>query len=123
MAVAVNDALPSTPAADNVVAATAEKEGLTGDSSVMKKRKAEELEPLLQGRPKNTRKGRAAPSNLSIPESAEAHDVNPNSGIVLKEPLGSGMLPPRRPRGNTSRVRSSPSSGLVARASSQSGNL
>ncbi|KAG7548010.1 hypothetical protein ISN44_As12g032180 [Arabidopsis suecica] len=90
MAVAVNNAPPSTPAADNVVAATTEEEGLTGDSSLTKKRKAEELEPLLQGR------------------------------IVLKEPLGSGMLPPRRPRGNTSRVRSSPSSGLVARASSQS---
>ncbi|KAG7594110.1 hypothetical protein ISN45_Aa01g028900 [Arabidopsis thaliana x Arabidopsis arenosa] len=120
MAVAVNNAPPSTPAADNVVAATAEEEGLTGDSSLIKKRKAEELEPLLQGRPKNTRKGRAAPSNLSIPEPAEAQDVNPDSGTVLKEPLGSGMLPPRRPRGNTSRVRSSPSSGLVARASSQS---
>ncbi|KAG7599435.1 hypothetical protein ISN44_As06g036190 [Arabidopsis suecica] len=119
MAVAVNNAPPSTPAADNVVA-TAEEEGLTGDSSLIKKRKAEELEPLLQGRPKNTRKGRAAPSNLSIPEPAEAQDVNPDSGTVLKEPLGSGMLPPRRPRGNTSRVRSSPSSGLVARASSQS---
>ncbi|KAG7556837.1 Retrotransposon gag domain [Arabidopsis suecica] len=88
MAVAMNNAPPSTPAADNMVAA--EEEDLTGDSSLMKKRKAEELEPLLQGR------------------------------IVLKEPLGSGMLPPRRPRGNTSRVRSSPSSGLVARASSQS---
>ncbi|KAG7594061.1 hypothetical protein ISN45_Aa01g028390 [Arabidopsis thaliana x Arabidopsis arenosa] len=120
MAVAVNNAPPSTPAADNVVAATAEDGGLTGDSSLMKKRKAEELESLLQGSPKNTRKGRAAPSNLSIPEPAEAQDVNPDSGIVLKEPLGSGMLPPRRPRGNTSRVRSSPSSGLVARASSQS---
>ncbi|KAG7528629.1 hypothetical protein ISN45_Un126g000020 [Arabidopsis thaliana x Arabidopsis arenosa] len=99
--------------ADNVVAATAEEEGLVGDSSLMKKRKAEELEPLLQGRPKNTRKGKAAPSNLSIPKSAEAHDVNPNSGIVLKEPLGSGMLPPRRPRGNTSRVRSSRAQDLL----------
>ncbi|KAG7557043.1 hypothetical protein ISN44_As11g030460 [Arabidopsis suecica] len=92
--VVVNNAPPSIPAADNVVAATAEEEGLTGDSSLMKKRKAEELEPLVQGRPKSTRKGKA-------------------------EPLGSGMLPPRRPRGNTSRVRSSPNSGLVARASSQ----
>ncbi|KAG7568029.1 hypothetical protein ISN45_Aa04g008670 [Arabidopsis thaliana x Arabidopsis arenosa] len=113
MAVTVNDALPSATAADNVVAATAEEEGLVGDSSLMKKRKAEELEPLLQGRPKNTRKGKAAPSNLSIPKSAEAHDVNPNSGIVLKEPLGSGMLPPRRPRGNTSRVRSSRAQDLL----------
>ncbi|KAG7556923.1 hypothetical protein ISN44_As11g029260 [Arabidopsis suecica] len=89
MAVAVNNASPSIPAADNVVAATVEEKGLASDSSLMKKRKAEELEPLPQGR------------------------------TVLKEPLGSGMLPPRRPRGNTSRVRSSPSSGLVARASSQ----
>ncbi|KAG7585504.1 hypothetical protein ISN45_Aa02g008630 [Arabidopsis thaliana x Arabidopsis arenosa] len=120
MAVAVNNALPSTPAADNVVAATAEEEGVTGDSSLIKKRMAEELEPLLQGRPRNTRKGKTAPSNPSIPESAEAHDVNPDSGIVLKEPLGSGRLPPRRPRGNTSRARSYPSPGLVARASSQS---
>ncbi|KAG7567850.1 hypothetical protein ISN45_Aa04g006890 [Arabidopsis thaliana x Arabidopsis arenosa] len=103
MAVAVNNAPSSTPAADNVVAATTEEEGLTGDSSLMKKRKAEELEPLLQGRPKSTRKGRAAPSNLSIPEPVEAQDVNPDLGTVLKEPLGSGMLPPRRPRGNTSR--------------------
>ncbi|KAG7597980.1 hypothetical protein ISN44_As06g022870 [Arabidopsis suecica] len=95
MAVVVNNAPSPTPVADNVVAATAEKEGLTGDSSLMKKRKAEELEPLLQGRPKNTRKGRAAPSNLSIPEPAKTQDVNPDSGIVLKEPLGSGMLPPR----------------------------
>ncbi|XP_020881821.1 uncharacterized protein LOC110228512 [Arabidopsis lyrata subsp. lyrata] len=120
MAVAVNNAPSPIPAADNVVAATAEKEGLTSDSSLTKKKKAEELEPPLQGRPKNTRKGRAASSNLPIPEPAEAQDVNPYSGIVLKEPLGSGILPPRRPRGNTSRVRSSPSSGLVARASSQS---
>ncbi|XP_020871363.1 uncharacterized protein LOC110225738 [Arabidopsis lyrata subsp. lyrata] len=120
MAVAVNNAPSPIPAADNVVAATAEEECLIGDSSLMKKRKTEELEPLLQGRPKNTRKGRNASSNLPIPESTETQDVNPDSGIVLKEPLGSGMLPPRRPRGNTSRVRSSPSSGLVARASSQS---
>ncbi|KAG7548066.1 hypothetical protein ISN44_As12g032740 [Arabidopsis suecica] len=120
MAVAVNNAPPSTPAADNVVAATAEEEGLTGDSSLTKKRKAEELESPLQGRPRNTRKGKAAPSNPSIPESAEAQDVNPDSGIVLKEPLGSGRLPPRRPRGNTSRARSYPSPRLVARASSQS---
>ncbi|KAG7559438.1 hypothetical protein ISN45_Aa05g010340 [Arabidopsis thaliana x Arabidopsis arenosa] len=63
MAVVVNNASPSIPAADNVVAATAEEEG--------------------------------------------------------REPLGSRMLPPRRPRGNTSRVRSSPNSGLVARALSQ----
>ncbi|KAG7537031.1 hypothetical protein ISN44_As13g009570 [Arabidopsis suecica] len=119
MAVAVNNASPSIPAADNVVAATVEEEGLASDSSLMKKRKAEELEPLPQGRPKSTRKGRAAPSNLSIPEPAEAQDANPDSGTVSKEPLASGMLPPRRPRGNTSRVRSSPSSGLVARASSQ----
>ncbi|KAG7557006.1 hypothetical protein ISN44_As11g030060 [Arabidopsis suecica] len=90
MAVTINNAPPSTPAADNM------------------------------GRPKSTRKDRAAPSNLSIPESAEAQDENPDSGIVLKEPLSSGMLPPRRPRGNTSRARSSPSSGVVARASSQS---
>ncbi|KAG7583661.1 hypothetical protein ISN44_As08g031800 [Arabidopsis suecica] len=106
--------------ADNIVAAIAEEGGFTGDSSFMKKRKAEELEPPLQGRSKSTRKDKAAPSNLSIPESAEAHDENPDSGIVLKKPLGSGMLPPRRPRGNTSRARSSPSSVLVARASSQS---
>ncbi|KAG7585766.1 hypothetical protein ISN45_Aa02g011130 [Arabidopsis thaliana x Arabidopsis arenosa] len=119
MAVAVNNASPSIPAADNVVAATVEEEGLASDSSLMKKRKAEELDPLPQGRPKSTRKGRAAPSNLSIPEPAGAQDTNPNSGTVSKEPLGSGMLPPRRPRGNTSRVRSSLSSGLVARASSQ----
>ncbi|XP_020888634.1 uncharacterized protein LOC110230344 [Arabidopsis lyrata subsp. lyrata] len=119
MAVAVNNASPSIPAADNVVAATVEEEGLASDTSLMKKRKAEELGPLPQGRPKNTRKGRAAPSNLPIPEPAEAQDANPDSGTVLKEPLGSGMLPPRRPRGNTSRVRSSPNSGLVARASSQ----
>ncbi|KAG7552327.1 hypothetical protein ISN45_Aa06g029320 [Arabidopsis thaliana x Arabidopsis arenosa] len=90
MAVTINNAPRSTPAADNMVAATAKEEGLTGDSSFMKKRKAEELELPLQGR------------------------------IVLKEPLSSGMLPPRRPRGNTSRARSSLSSGLVARASSQS---
>ncbi|KAG7559368.1 hypothetical protein ISN45_Aa05g009660 [Arabidopsis thaliana x Arabidopsis arenosa] len=121
MAVTINNAPPSTPAADNMVAATAEEEGLTGDSSFTKKRKAEELEPPLQGRPKSTRKDRAAPSNLSIPESAEAQDENPDSGIVLKEPLSSGMLPPRRPRGNTSRARLSLSSGLVARALSQSG--
>ncbi|KAG7568018.1 hypothetical protein ISN45_Aa04g008560 [Arabidopsis thaliana x Arabidopsis arenosa] len=120
MAVAVNNAPPSTPAADNVVAASAEEEGLIGDSSLIKKRKAEELEPPLQGRPKSTRKDRATPSNLSVPVPAEAQDVNPDSGLFLKEPLGSGMLPPRRPQGNTSRVRSSPSSGLVARASSQS---
>ncbi|KAG7594078.1 hypothetical protein ISN45_Aa01g028570 [Arabidopsis thaliana x Arabidopsis arenosa] len=120
MAVTINNAPPSTPAADNMVAATAEEGGLTGHSPFMKKRKAEELEPPLQGRPKSTRKDKAAPSNLSIPESAEAQDENPDSGIVLQKPLGSGMLPPRRPRGNTSRVRSSPSSGLVARASSQS---
>ncbi|KAG7599148.1 hypothetical protein ISN44_As06g033460 [Arabidopsis suecica] len=119
MAVVVNNASPSIPAADNMVAATAEEEGLASDSSLMKKRKAEELELLPQGRPKSTRKGKAAPSNLPIPEPAEAQDVNPDSGDVLKEPLGSGMLPPRRPRGNTSRVRSSPNSGLVARASSQ----
>ncbi|KAG7537005.1 hypothetical protein ISN44_As13g009330 [Arabidopsis suecica] len=119
MAVVVTNASPSIPAADNVVAATVEEEGLASDSSLMKKRKAEELEPLPQGRPKSTRKGRAAPSNLPIPEPAEAQDANPDSGTVSKEPLGSGMLPPRRPRGNTSRVRSSPSSGLVARASSQ----
>ncbi|KAG7552341.1 Retrotransposon gag domain [Arabidopsis thaliana x Arabidopsis arenosa] len=93
MAVVVNNASPSIPAADNVVAATVEEEGLANDSSLMKKRKAEELEPLPQGR------------------------------TVLKEPLGSGMLPPRRPRGNTSRVRSSPNSGLVARASSQAEEL
>ncbi|XP_020866164.1 uncharacterized protein LOC110224441 [Arabidopsis lyrata subsp. lyrata] len=120
MAVAVNSAPSPIPAADNVVAATAEEEFLTGDFSLMKKRKAEELEPLLQGRPKNTRKGRNASSNLPIPESAETQDVNPDSGIVLKELLGLEMLPPRLPRGNTSRVRSSLSSGLVARASSQS---
>ncbi|XP_020887749.1 uncharacterized protein LOC110230101 [Arabidopsis lyrata subsp. lyrata] len=98
MAVVVNNAPPSSPAADNVAAATAEEGILLGDSSSMKKRKAEELEPLLQGRPKSTRKDRAAPSNLSIPEPAEAQDVNPDSGLALKEPLGSGMLPPRRPR-------------------------
>ncbi|KAG7599519.1 hypothetical protein ISN44_As06g037010 [Arabidopsis suecica] len=93
MAVAVSNASPSIPAADNVVAAT--------------------------GHPKSTRKGRVAPLNLPIPEPTEAQDANPDSGTVSKELLGSGMLPPRRPRGNTSRVRSSPSSGLVARASSQ----
>ncbi|XP_020884653.1 uncharacterized protein LOC110229248 [Arabidopsis lyrata subsp. lyrata] len=119
MAVAVNNASPSIPAADNVVAATVEEEGLASKTSLMKKKKAEELGPQPQGRPKNTRKGRAAPSNLPILEPAEAQDANPDSGTVLKEPLGSGMLSPRRPRGNTSRVRSSPSSGLVARASSQ----
>ncbi|KAG7533330.1 hypothetical protein ISN45_Aa08g009690 [Arabidopsis thaliana x Arabidopsis arenosa] len=69
MAVVVNNASPSIPAAGNVVAATAEEESL--------------------------------------------------ARTVSKEPLGSGMLPPRRPRGNTSRVRSSPNSRLVARASSQ----
>ncbi|KAG7594239.1 Ulp1 protease family C-terminal catalytic domain [Arabidopsis thaliana x Arabidopsis arenosa] len=47
MAVTINNAPPSTPAADNMVAAIAEEEGLTGDSSFMKKRKAEELEPPL----------------------------------------------------------------------------
>ncbi|KAG7529569.1 hypothetical protein ISN44_Un133g000040, partial [Arabidopsis suecica] len=120
MAVTINNAPPSTLAADNMIAATAKEEGLIGDSSFMKKRKAEELEPPLQGRPKSTRKDRTTPSNLSIPESAEAQDKNLDSGIVLKEPLSSRMLPPRRPRGNTSRARSSPSSGLVARASSQS---
>ncbi|KAG7564106.1 hypothetical protein ISN44_As10g008690 [Arabidopsis suecica] len=120
MAVTINNALPSTLAADNMVVATAEEGSLTGDSSFMKKRTAEELEPPLQGRPKSTRKDKAAPSNLLTPESAEAQDENPDSGIVLKKPLGSGMLSPRRPRGNTSRARSSPSSGLVARASSQS---
>ncbi|KAG7557014.1 hypothetical protein ISN44_As11g030150 [Arabidopsis suecica] len=119
MAVAVSNASPSIPAADNVVAATVEEEGLANDSSLMKKRKVEELEPLPQGRPKSTRKGRGAPSNLPIPEPAEAQDANPDSGTVSRGPLGSGMLPPRRPRGNTSRVRSSPNSGLVARASSQ----
>ncbi|XP_020873084.1 uncharacterized protein LOC110226313 [Arabidopsis lyrata subsp. lyrata] len=119
MEVAVSNASPSIPAADNVVAATVEEEGLASDSSLMKKRKAEELEPLPQGRPKSIRKGRFAPLNLPIPELAEAQDANPDSGTVSKEPLGSGMLPPKRPRGNTSRVRSSPSSGLVARASSQ----
>ncbi|KAG7578980.1 hypothetical protein ISN45_Aa03g031480 [Arabidopsis thaliana x Arabidopsis arenosa] len=112
MAVTINNAPPPTPAADNIVAAIAEEGGFTGDSSFMKKRKAEELEPPLQGRSKSTRKDKAAPSNLSIPESAEAQDENPDSGIVLKKPLGSGMLPPRRPRGNTSRARSSPSSVL-----------
>ncbi|KAG7559291.1 hypothetical protein ISN45_Aa05g008850 [Arabidopsis thaliana x Arabidopsis arenosa] len=120
MAVTINNAPPSTLAADNMVVATAEEGSLTGDSSFMKKRTAEELEPPLQGRPKSTRKDKAAPSNLLTPESAEAQDENPDSGIVLKIPLGSGMLSPRRPRGNTSRARSSPSSGLVARASSQS---
>ncbi|KAG7533107.1 hypothetical protein ISN45_Aa08g007410 [Arabidopsis thaliana x Arabidopsis arenosa] len=95
MAVTINNAPPSTPAADNLVAATAEEEGLTGDSSSMKKRKVEKLKPPLQGRPRSTRKDRAAPSNLSIPESAEAQDDNHDSGIVLKEPLGSGMLPPQ----------------------------
>ncbi|XP_020884654.1 uncharacterized protein LOC110229249 [Arabidopsis lyrata subsp. lyrata] len=102
-----------------MAAATVEEEGLASDTSLMKKRKAEELGPLPQGRPKSTRTGRAAPSNLPIPEPAEAQDANPDSGTVLKEPLGSGMLSPRRPRGNTSRVRSSSNSGLVARASSQ----
>ncbi|KAG7543397.1 hypothetical protein ISN45_Aa07g033170 [Arabidopsis thaliana x Arabidopsis arenosa] len=120
MAVTINNAPPSTLAADNMIAATAEGEGLIGDSSFMKKRKVEELEHPLQGRPKSTRKDRTTPSNLSILESAEAQDKNPDSGIVLKELLSSGMLPPRRPRGNTSRARSSPSSGLVARASFQS---
>ncbi|XP_020875860.1 uncharacterized protein LOC110227071 [Arabidopsis lyrata subsp. lyrata] len=120
MAVAVNSASSPIPAADNVVAATADEERLTCVSSLMKKRKAEDLEPLPQGRPKKTRKGRNTSSNMPIPESAETQDINPDSGIVLKDPLGSGMLPPRRPRGNTSRVRSSPSSGLLARASSQS---
>ncbi|KAG7564201.1 hypothetical protein ISN44_As10g009700 [Arabidopsis suecica] len=119
MAVAVSNASPSISVADNVVAATVEEEGLASDSSLMKKRKAEELEPLPLGHPKSTRKGRVAPSNLPILEPAEAQDANPDSGTVSKEPLGSRMLPPRRPRGNTSRVRSSPSSGLVARASSQ----
>ncbi|KAG7543398.1 hypothetical protein ISN45_Aa07g033180 [Arabidopsis thaliana x Arabidopsis arenosa] len=123
MAVTINNAPPSTLAADNMIAATAEEEGLIGDSSFMKKRKVEELEPPLQGRPKSTRKDRTTPSNLSIPESDEAQDKNPDSGIVLKEPLSSGMLPPTRPRDNTSRARSSPSSGLVARASSQSDKL
>ncbi|XP_020890818.1 uncharacterized protein LOC110230913 [Arabidopsis lyrata subsp. lyrata] len=119
MEVAVSNSSPSIPAADNVVAATVEEEGLASDSSLMKKRKAEEFEPLPQGRPKSIRKGRVAPSNLPNPEPAEAQDANPDSGTVSKELLGSGMLPPRRPQGNTSRVRSSQSSGLVARASSQ----
>ncbi|XP_020888611.1 uncharacterized protein LOC110230339 [Arabidopsis lyrata subsp. lyrata] len=99
MAVVVINASPSIPAPDNMAATTVEEEGLASDTSLMKKRKAEELGPLPQGRPKSTRKGRAAPSNLPIPEP--------------------GMLPPRRPRGNTSRFRSSSNSGLVARASSQ----
>ncbi|KAG7585635.1 hypothetical protein ISN45_Aa02g009790 [Arabidopsis thaliana x Arabidopsis arenosa] len=120
MAVTINNAPSSTLAADNMIAATADEEGLIGDSSFMKKRKAEELEPSLQGRPKSTRTDRTTPSNLLIPESAEAQDKNPDSRIVLKEPPSSEMPPPRRPRGNTSRARSSPSSGLVARASSQS---
>ncbi|XP_020866144.1 uncharacterized protein LOC110224425 [Arabidopsis lyrata subsp. lyrata] len=119
MAVAAINASPSILAADNMAAATVEEEGLASDTSLMKKRKAEELGPLPQGRPKSTRKGRAPPSNLPIPEPAEAQDANPDSGTVLKEPLGSGMLPLTRPRGNTSRVRSSLNSGLVARASSQ----
>ncbi|XP_020880779.1 uncharacterized protein LOC110228294 [Arabidopsis lyrata subsp. lyrata] len=119
MEVAVSNASPSIPAADVVVAATAEEEGLASDSSLMKKRKAEELEPLPKGRPKSIRKGRIAPLNLPIHELAEAQDANPDSGTFSKETLGSGMLLPRRPRGNTSRVRSSPSSGLVARALSQ----
>ncbi|XP_020871359.1 uncharacterized protein LOC110225733 [Arabidopsis lyrata subsp. lyrata] len=97
MAVAVINASPSIPAADNMAAATVEEEGLASDTSLMKKRKDEELGPLPQGRPKSTRKGRAAPSNLLIPEPAEAQDANPDSGTVLKEPLGSGMLPPRHP--------------------------
>ncbi|XP_020887837.1 uncharacterized protein LOC110230168 [Arabidopsis lyrata subsp. lyrata] len=98
MAVAVINASPSIPAADNMAAATVEEEGLASDTSLMKKRKAEELGPLPQGRPKSTRKGRAVPSNFPIPEPAETQDANPDSGIVLKEPLGSGMLPPRCPR-------------------------
>ncbi|XP_020866233.1 uncharacterized protein LOC110224479 [Arabidopsis lyrata subsp. lyrata] len=87
MAVAVNNASPSIPAADNMFAAIVEEEGLASDTSLMKKRKAEELGPLPQGRPKSTRKGRAAPSKLPIPEPAEAQDANPDSGTVLKEPL------------------------------------
>ncbi|XP_020866236.1 uncharacterized protein LOC110224481 [Arabidopsis lyrata subsp. lyrata] len=73
MAVTINNAPSSTPAADNMVAATAAEGGR-----------------------------------------------NPDSGIVFRKSLSSGMLPPRRPRGNTSRARSSPSSGLVARVSSPS---
>ncbi|XP_020876179.1 uncharacterized protein LOC110227156 [Arabidopsis lyrata subsp. lyrata] len=104
-----------------MVAATVEEEGHLGASSFTKKRKVGP-EPPLQGRSKSTRKDEAIPSSLPVPESADVQDRNPDSGIVLREPLSSGMLPPRRPRGNTSRARSSPSSGLVARASSQSGN-
>ncbi|XP_020884656.1 uncharacterized protein LOC110229251 [Arabidopsis lyrata subsp. lyrata] len=109
-----------SPAADIMVAATAEEGGPLDGSSLMKKRKAEGPEPPLQGRSKSTRKAEAISSSLPIPESADIQGRNPDSGIVLREPLSSVMLPPRRPRGNTSRARSSPSSGLVSRASSLS---
>ncbi|XP_020877111.1 uncharacterized protein At3g60930, chloroplastic-like [Arabidopsis lyrata subsp. lyrata] len=84
MAVVINNAHPSTPAADNTIAATAEEEGLIGDSSFMKKKKAEELEPPLQGQPKSIRKDKINPSKLPIPESAEAQDINPDSGIIKR---------------------------------------
>ncbi|XP_020887799.1 uncharacterized protein LOC110230142 [Arabidopsis lyrata subsp. lyrata] len=120
MVVTINNAPSSTPAADIMVPATAEEGGPLDGSSFMKMRKAEGPEPPLQGRSKSTRKAEAISSSLPVPESADVQGRNPDSGIVLREPLSSGMLPPRRPRGNTSRARSSPSSGLVARASSPS---
>ncbi|KAG7599520.1 hypothetical protein ISN44_As06g037020 [Arabidopsis suecica] len=76
MAVVKNNAPLPTPAADNTIAATTEEESLIGDSSFMKKRKAEELEPPLQSRPKSTRKDITTPSNLSISESAEAQELD-----------------------------------------------
>ncbi|XP_020871365.1 uncharacterized protein LOC110225740 [Arabidopsis lyrata subsp. lyrata] len=98
MAVTINNAPSSTPAAGIMVAATAEEGGPLDGSSFMKKRKAEGPEPSLQGRSKSTRRAEAISSSLPIPESAYIQGRNPDSGIVLREPLSSGMLPPRRPR-------------------------
>ncbi|XP_020884664.1 meiosis-specific protein ASY2-like [Arabidopsis lyrata subsp. lyrata] len=113
MAVTINNAPSSSPAADIMVAVTAEEGGPLDGSSFTKKKKAEDPEPPLQGRSKSTRKAEAISSSLPVPESADIQGRNPDLGVVLREPLSSGMLPPRRPRGNTSRARSSPSSGLA----------
>ncbi|XP_020880757.1 uncharacterized protein LOC110228286 [Arabidopsis lyrata subsp. lyrata] len=120
MAVTINNAPSFSPAADIMVAATAEEGGPLDGPSFTKKRKAEGPEPPIQGRSKSKRKAEAISSSPPIPESADIQGRNHDSGIVFREPLSSGMLPPRHPRGNTSRARSSPSSGLVARASSPS---
>lgn len=125
MAATANNALSSIPATDAIVAITNEKGGPTDDSSLSRKRKVEGSDPLIQGRSKTTRKEKTTPLSSSVPILSEVRDKNPDSGIVLREPLGSGMPTPWRPRGNTSRTQSSSSSGsgLVARASSPSGNF